>query len=103
MAKIDVDYGEIEAAAVAIERYCAEHRRHNRAMEEEILRLGDQWRGADYQQVLQQWQQMEAPASESGKLLRELEDQARCLRWAAERYESVQSAAVSRAKRLRQG
>ena len=39
MAKVNVDYGEIEAAVTAIERYCAEHRRHNRAMEEEILRL----------------------------------------------------------------
>lgn len=101
MAKINVDYKAIEAAAASIERYCAEHRRHNQNMEEELLRLGTQWRGADYQQILLQWQQLEAPTSESGQLLRELEEQARRLRWAAERYESVQNTAISRAKRLR--
>ena len=102
MAKINVDYSSIEAAAVSIERYCAEHRRRNHNMEEELLRLGEQWRGKDYQQVLLQWQQLDAPTSESGQLLRELEAQARLLRWAAERYESVQNTAISRAKRLSQ-
>ena len=55
MAKINVDYKAIDAAAASIERYCAEHRRHNQNMEEELLRLGTQWRGADYQQILLQW------------------------------------------------
>lgn len=101
MAKINVDYGVIEDAAASIERYIANHRRHNQAMEEELRLLGSQWRGTDYEQVLQSWQRIEAPDSESGRLLRELEEQAKCLRWASQRYADVQNAAISRAKRLR--
>ncbi len=101
MANIDVDYGVLEETAAVIESYVAGHRRHNQAIEEELRLLGSQWRGADYNGIVEQWQRMEAPDSESGRLLRELETQAENLRWASERYKSLQKAAISRAKRLR--
>jgi uncharacterized protein YukE len=101
VANIDVDYGVLEETAAVIEGYIAGHRRHNQAIEEELRLLGSQWRGTDYNRIVEQWQRMEAPDSESGRLLRELETQAKKLRWASARYKSLQKAAISRAKRLR--
>lgn len=100
MAKINVDFDAINSAAHKVERYLSDHRQHMRAMEEELLALGGQWHGPDYQQVLLQWQQISSERSASGLMIRDLEEQAKLLRWAAEQYAQVQNAAIARAKRL---
>lgn len=100
MAKINVNLDTIEDAAASVDRYVQSHRRHMQQMEQELLLLKSQWGGSDYQQVLLQWQQLDADNSASGLLIRDLENQAKMMRWAVQRYETVRNQAISRAKRL---
>ena len=93
MAKINVNLDTIEDAAASVDRYVQSHRRH-------MQQLKSQWGGSDYQQVLLQWQQLDADNSASGLLIRDLENQAKMMRWAVQRYETVRNQAISRAKRL---
>lgn len=100
MASIDVNYDELRGAADSIERYITEQRRRMRQIKEELTNLGSQWSGADYQQMLQEWNQLDSGYSVSGELVRDLEEQVKDLRWAVAEYEKARNRAISRAKRL---
>jgi uncharacterized protein YukE len=100
MASINVNYEELRLAAASIQRYVQEQRQRMRHIEDDLIELGSQWRGEDYRQMLQQWQQINGTGGTSGRMLYELEEQAKDLHWAAQEYEKAQNRTINRGKRL---
>ena len=100
MANIKVDHSKFEKAATTIETYIGNHKKQMQSIDKSITELNSDWQGKDYNQLKLEWQEMNASDSTSGKMLKSLENYADFLRFAANKYKSVQSNAINRANSL---
>ncbi len=100
MANIRVDHSQFGKTASAVETYIAKHRNHMKTIDTSIELLHTTWQGNDYSQLKLQWQQINAPDSTSGNMLKSLQNYADFLRFAANKYKTAQTNAINRANRL---
>ena len=101
MAKIQVDYKKLDAAADAIERYIEKHKNKMRNSDNAMTQLANSWSGPDYAATLRLWKKVEEDnSSASKKMISALQNYANYLREASKKYKEAQSRAVERANRL---
>lgn len=100
MAKIEVDYSYLEKAAKAVDEYVDNHRNKMKNMTDSLIGLNTTWQGDDYQQVLNEWNEINAGDSTSEIMIGDLKDYAVFLRYSATRYKKAQTTAVNKAYNL---
>lgn len=102
MAYIKIDYSKFEKTASSIETYIKKHNSNMGKINQEMISLSSSWQGVDYTQVKKEWDEINAPESTSGKMLKALNNYAQFLRVAGKTYKDAQSRAVNRANSLPQ-
>lgn len=97
MAYIKVNLGKVAAAVSAVDTYVKQHKSKMESIDQAMADLGNQWQGADYQQVNAQWREMRRTGSTSANMLKSLENYADSLHNAGKAYKDAAERAVSRA------
>lgn len=100
MANIKVDHSKFESRAKAIDDYISSLKSKMKQAEALIDALSSSWEGADYQEYKKKWEELTKSDSVYKNLIKELENYAKFLRHAAEKYKDTQTDAVNRANRL---
>ena len=100
MARIEVDHSQLTIMATKIDAYISSHKANMKQINSEIDGLNVNWKGADYNQIEKEWNQIKSSESTSGKMLKSLDNYAEFLRFAANKYKSAQSNAINRANKL---
>ncbi|MBQ8611220.1 MAG: WXG100 family type VII secretion target [Oscillospiraceae bacterium] len=100
MAKIKVDYKELEKTADEVKSYIEAHRALMKEIDAEVSALGTEWQGEDYEHTKKEWAEMKGKESTSEKMLRELDSYEELLRYAAKRYRDAQKTVVQMANKL---
>lgn len=100
MAYIKVNHQKLETTASQVDSYVSAHKRNMNSMGNMVSGLSSSWEGKDFTEVQNQWNEINAKDSSSGKMISSLENYADFLRYAAKKYKEVQTNAVNRANSL---
>lgn len=100
MAYINVDFNKMQAAADAVDTYVSRLNENMRFIDAGVQTLGAQWRGEDYRQMKQQWDEINASGSTTDKMRTSLQSYAGTVREAARLYREAQTRAINRANTL---
>lgn len=100
MAYIKVDIQKMRAAADQIDQYIAQLNTKMTQMDMAVAMLGKSWRGEDYNQVKQEWNEIKAAGSTSSNMRTALDSYAASLREASQMYQEARTRAADRANSL---
>lgn len=100
MAYIRVNHRSLKQAAEKIDSCVADIKGKMKSAQGEVENLSGSWKGKDAQEVRNQWKEISASDSTTGKMNQALESYADHLRFAADTYRKAQVRAVDRANWL---
>ena len=100
MAYIKVDCREMHKVADHIDQYIARMEKSVTEMDDAICTVGADWKGADYRQVKNEWNEIKGPGSTTDNMKQLLKNYADSVREAAQLYKEAQSRAINRANNL---
>ena len=101
MAFINVDRTRLDRAAGVIETYVKNHRNKMNSANAEVTALSKAWQGTDFTQFRTQWNKVTEKGATSDKMLTSMENYAKFLRFASNKYKEAQTNAVNRANSIR--
>ena len=100
MAYIKVNHQKLLAAADEVDRYILKLDKNMSIVDSALRSLGNEWKGADYQQVKTEWSEINSSGSTTDKMKTTLKSYAGSLREASKLYKEAQTRAVNRADAL---
>ncbi|MBR5278293.1 MAG: hypothetical protein IKU23_03405 [Clostridia bacterium] len=100
MAYIKVDHSEFEKTAATIDSYISQRKQKMESINRSVVNLNSAWNGPDYEQIKNQWLDIDSKNSTSDKLIKTLENYADALRYTGNSYFDAQSRAIDRANAL---
>jgi WXG100 family type VII secretion target len=100
MPFISADRSRLDRAAGTIDTYVSNHKNKMNSANGEISTLSNSWQGRDFNQFRTQWNRVTANDSTSQKMISAMENYARFLRFASNRYKEAQANAVNRANSI---
>lgn len=100
MAYIKVDPQKMLIAANQIDNYISVFDKTMGNIDNAVASLNAEWKGADYQQIRTEWNEIHSAGSTSDRMKVALQSYAGSIREAAKRYQEAQIRAISRANTL---
>ena len=100
MAYIKVNYQKMLTAANQIDGYIARIDKNMMVIDSTMLTLGSEWKGEDYQQVKNEWNEINSSGSTTDRMKTTLKSYAGSIREASKMYKEAQLRAINRANNL---
>ena len=100
MAYIKVNHRKIISAADKIDNYLSKFDKNMTGIDIAVTSLNVEWKGADYQQVKTEWDEINSSDSTSYNMRTSLNNYASAVREAAKKYQEAQARAINRANSL---
>ena len=100
MAYIKVDHPKMLSAANQIENYISRFDKNMNSIDSAVVSLNAEWKGADYQQIKTEWNEIKSAGSTSDRMKLSLKNYADAVREASKLYQEAQARAINRANIL---
>ena len=100
MAYIKVDHRKMLDAANRIEKCISRFDKDMDGIDSAVVSLGSEWKGADYQQVRTEWNEIKSAGSTSQRMRTSMYNYINAVREASKLYQDAQKRAINRAKSL---
>lgn len=100
MAYIRVDHSKFARTASEVEAYVSLMKKKMAAAQGEVDNMANSWQGSDFAQFKSQWEKVTEKESTYKEMEEALENYAKFLRYAEEKYKDAQAKAVNKANSL---
>ena len=100
MAYIKVPYPTMINAAEQVDDYISRWNKNMNAIDSVVSSVSTEWKGVDYQQVKNEWNEINSGGSTSDRMRTSLKSYANSIREAAKLYKEAQARAINRANTL---
>ncbi len=100
MSYVKVDYSQLASTASVIDEYVSTMKTEMTNANTEVAGLSSKWSGEDYTQFKSQWDTVDNSDSTHAQMISALESYSNYLNYAAGKYKTAQSSALTRAASL---